>query len=309
MKHYFLSELNRDVSRIALGFWRAGGKSVSEIDALVRTALDCGIDFFDHADIYAGGEAESLFGQVLASQPSLRDRMTIQSKCGIIPGKEHPVFDFSKSHILSAVEGSLKRLHVDCLDSLLLHRPDALVEPEEVAEAFSLLRSSGKVRCFGVSNMNAAQISLLRKYLPFPIVFNQLQLSVVHCPLIDQGFQVNMTTDGAINRDGSTFDYLREHGIRVQAWSVLQARRGEGTFLQHPNYEFLNLRLSRYAAAYGISPAAVSVAWLLRHPAGIQPILGTMNPEHLRDAAKADSVTLSHGDWYDLYWAAGKILP
>ena len=309
MKLFQVKGLDKPASRIALGFWRAGDCTPDVLERLVKTALDAGVNFFDHADIYGGGASESLFGELLRAEPGLRGRMLVQSKCGIVPGPEHAWFDFSERHILEAVEGSLQRLHTDYLDSLLLHRPDALVEPAEVAAAFRKLHDAGKVRVFGVSNMNAAQISFLQKALPFPLVFDQMQMSIVHCPMIDQGFEVNMTTEGAVNRDGSTLDYLREHDIILQPWSVMQGLRREGTFLGNPKYEFLNRRLGRYAAQYGIPENALAVAWLLRHPAGFQPIVGTTSPEHLKELARAADVELSREDWYDLYWAAGKIIP
>ena len=309
MKYLHIENSDLLVSNLVLGCMRLPARSYREAETLVWSAVDAGVNFFDHADIYGNGEAETLFGRVLKANPSLRGRMLIQSKCGIVRGKNTAYYDFSKKHILEAVEGSLARLGVETLDVLLLHRPDALMDPMTVAQAFRELRESGKVRYFGVSNFNAGQLALLRNYAPYPILFNQLQMSVVHCPMIDAGLNVNRTNPEAADRDGSTLDYCRLNGITIQAWSVMMALAGEGTFLNHPKYGALNDTLETLGKEYGLAPNAMAVAWLLRHPAKIQAVAGTTSPEHLAELAAASEVRISREHWYDIYTAAGKIVP
>jgi predicted oxidoreductase len=276
-----------------------------EISTLIHTALDVGMNFFDHADIYGGGQCEAKFAEALDMNASLRQRMHIQTKCGIRKG----MFDFSKEHILEAVDGSLKRLRTDYLDVLLLHRPDTLVEPEEVAEAFTILHDSGKVHYFGVSNQNPMQIELLRKYVKQPLVFNQLQLSITNTGMIDAGINVNMENDASINRDGGILDYCRLNEITIQPWSPFQYGFFEGVFLDNPKFPELNQTIDRIAAAKGVTNTAIAIAWLLRHPARMQPIIGTTNPQRVKDVAKASDVTLSRQEWYEIYLAAGNKLP
>src|SRR5579875_2225158 len=191
--------------------------SLSKLEAerFVQAALEEGANFFDHADIYGGGECESIFAEAVHMTDDVRESVILQSKCGIRKG----MFDFSKEHILEAVDGSLRRLKTDYLDVLLLHRPDALVEPEEVAEAFDILESSGKVRHFGVSNQKPMQIELLKRYVRQPLVANQLQLSITNSTMISNGMNVNMENDSAVNRDGSVLDYCRLNNITIQPWS------------------------------------------------------------------------------------------
>lgn len=293
------------VSELSLGLMRIADMSKGDIAHLIHTALEEGIDFFDHADIYGGGQCEAKFAEALDMNPRLRETMYIQSKCGIRKG----AFDFSKEHILAAVDGSLERLRTDYLDVLLLHRPDALVEPEEVAEAFTMLQESGKVRNFGVSNQNPMQIELLKRYVQQPILFNQLQLSITNTGMIDAGLNVNMEIAHSIDRDGSILDYCRLHDITIQPWSPFQYGFFEGTFLGNPKFPELNQKIDEIAAQYNVTNTAIAIAWLLRHPAHMQPILGTTSPQRVRDACQASNVRLSRQEWYAIYLAAGNKLP
>jgi predicted oxidoreductase len=293
------------VSELSLGCMRIAEMSKPEIAQLIRTALDEGIDFFDHADVYGGGECEAKFAEALDMNPRLRATMYIQSKCGIRKG----AFDFSKEHILASVDGSLQRLRTEYLDVLLLHRPDALVEPEEVAEAFTLLQASGKVRHFGVSNQNPMQIELLKRYVKQPLIFNQLQLSITNTGMIDAGINVNMEISASVDRDGSILDYCRLHDITIQPWSPFQYGFFEGTFLGNPKFPELNQKIDEIAAQYNVTNTAIAIAWLLRHPARMQPILGTTNPQRVKDACAASAVRLSRQEWYAIYLAAGNKLP
>jgi predicted oxidoreductase len=273
-------------------------------ERFVKTALDLGANFFDHADVYGGGSCESLFADASASYP--RDKMFLQSKCGIRPGV---AFDFSKEHILASVDGILKRLKTEYLDTLLLHRPDALVEPEEVAAAFDALHNSGKVRNFGVSNQNPFQIQLLQKFVNQPILVNQLQLSVTNANMISVGLHVNMLDDAAVNRDSSVLDFCRLNDITIQAWSPFQFGFFEGVFLGDEKFSKLNAKIREIAEKYGMSDTTIALAWILRHPARIQPVTGTMNEKRLVDCAKAAEVALSRDEWYAIYLSAGNILP
>lgn len=293
------------VSEISLGCMRISGLSKKDANILINTALEEGVDFFDHADIYAGGKSEELFAQAIEMRPAVREKFIIQTKCGIRPG----CFDFSKEHILEAVNGSLKRLQTDYIDVLLLHRPDTLVEPEEVAEAFSILQSSGKVRNFGVSNQNPMQIELLNKYLNQKLIINQLQLSIMHTGMIDAGINVNMTVPGSFDRDGSILDYCRLHDITIQPWSPFQYGFFEGVFLDNDKFPELNKKIDELSEAKGVTNTAIAIAWLLRHPAKMQPIVGTTNATRLKDICKASNVTLSRAEWYEIYRAAGNKLP
>jgi len=300
-----ISNSDLTVSELSLGCMRIAEMSKADIAQLIHTAIEEGIDFFDHADIYGGGQCEAKFAAALDMNPRVRETMIIQSKCGIRQGS----FDFSKEHILAAVDGSLDRLRTDYLDVLLLHRPDALVEPEEVAEAFTMLQTSGKVRNFGVSNQNPMQIELLKRYVEQPLIFNQLQLSITNTGMIDAGLNVNMEIDPSIDRDGSILDYCRLHDITIQPWSPFQYGFFEGTFLGSPKFPELNRKIDEIAARYAVTNTAIAIAWLLRHPARMQPILGTTNPQRVRDAAKASGVRLSRQEWYEIYLAAGNKLP
>lgn len=292
-------------SEISLGCMRLAELSAKEASNLIQTALDEGVDFFDHADIYAGGKSEEVFARAVGMNPSVREKFILQSKCGIRSG----FFDFSKEHILASVDGILKRLSTDYLDVLLLHRPDALVEPEEVAEAFNALQASGKVRHFGVSNQNPMQMELLSKYLNQKIVINQLQLSITNTGMIDAGLNVNMEIDPSVDRDGSVLDYCRLKDITIQAWSPFQYGFFEGVFLDNPKFPELNKKINEIAAAYKVPNTAVAVAWILRHPAKIQTIVGTTNAGRLKDICKASTFRLTRPEWYEIYRAAGNKLP
>ena len=293
-------------SVISLGCMRMAGLDDNGVDAIMDTALSLGINYFDHADIYGRGHSEELFGAYLKRHPSVRDTITIQSKCAIHDGQ----YDFSKEHILEAVDGSLKRLGVDHLDVLLLHRPDTLMEPEEVAEAFDTLQSAGKVRYFGVSNHNLWQMELLKTAVKQPLIANQLQVSMTEAGMITSGMNVNMKNDDSVMHDGGLLEYTRIKNITIQTWSPLQYGFFKGAFVgSRELYPELNKALDELSEAYGVSPTAIAVAWLLRHPAKMQVIAGTMNPAHLSDLAAAADITLSHADWYKLYRAAGHTLP
>jgi predicted oxidoreductase len=305
MKSIPIANTDLNVSEISLGCMRISGLTNPEISRLIHTALDEGVTFFDHADIYGGGQSEAKFAEALELTPRLRETMRIQSKCGIRKGS----FDFSKEHILEAVDGSLKRLRTDYLDVLLLHRPDALVEPEEVAEAFTILQDSGKVKYFGVSNQNPMQIELLTKFVKQKLVFNQLQLSITNTGMIDAGINVNMEIDPSVNRDGSILDYCRLKDITIQPWSPFQFGFFEGVFLDNEKFPELNRSINQMAAAKGVANTAIAIAWILRHPARMQPIVGTTNAERLKDICKASDITLTRQEWYEIYLAAGNKLP
>lgn len=323
MKTYELAHTDLEVSRIAYGCM-ALGRRWGDIDAgtaaknttrIIETALECGINFFDHADIYAAGRSEELFGDVLRRDPSLRDRMIIQSKCGIRPAGTPNVtspgrYDFSYEHIVASAEGSLARLGIERLDILLLHRPDALMEPNEVARAFDELYRAGKVRYFGVSNFSASQMILLQHSLDHPLVANQLQISLLHHHLINEGVGANQT-GYAYDGPTGTLDHCRLQGVRVQPWSPI----ARGAFFDPPSdaselVQTLAKQVTAYAKARDTSKEAIALAWLLRHPAGLQPIIGTTNVERLTDSCKADAIELSREEWYTLFNVArGKPVP
>ncbi len=293
------------VPAIAMGCMRLADAKESP-DRVIGTALELGMNFFDHADIYGGGRCEEIFGEYLASRPSLRDKIVIQTKCGIRKG----YFDFSKEHILSSVEGSLRRLRTDHIDVLLLHRPDTLMEPGEVAEAFDALERSGKVRMFGVSNHNPMQIELLKTAVRQPIVADQLQFSIPESGLVTSGLNVNMKNDESVMHDGSALEYLRVKGITIQAWSPFQSGFFKGPFVgDREKYPALNAALDNVAEKYGVTPVAIAAAWILRHPAGMQVISGSVSPERMRAIAAAARIELTREDWYAVYRAAGFRLP
>lgn len=293
------------MSEISLGCMRLSNMEVEAIHALIQTALNCGINFFDHADIYGGGASESKFAKAIALSGIPRHKLLLQSKVGIRQGR----FDFSKEHILEAVNGCLNRLQTDYLDVLLLHRPDALVEPDEVAAAFDQLEASGKVRYFGVSNQNPMQIELLKKSIQQALHFNQLQFSVAHTGMVDQGINVNTLFGGATDRDGGILDYCRLHDITIQAWSPLQYGFFEGVFIGNEKFSELNRTIDALATQYAVSNSAIAIAWILRHPARMQPILGSTSKERVAAMAKASSIRLSREEWYAVYTAAGNKLP
>jgi predicted oxidoreductase len=290
---------------IAVGCMRINSLEKNEAERFVQTALEEGANFFDHADIYGGGTCEEIFADAIHMNAEIREKIILQSKCGIRKG----MFDFSKEHILESVDGILKRLNTEYLDVLLLHRPDALVEPEEVAEAFDILETSGKVRHFGVSNQNPMQIQLLKKFVKQPLVANQLQISITNANMISNGINVNMENDSAINRDGSILDYCRLNEITIQPWSPFQYGFFEGVFLGNEKFPELNQQIDEIAAKYEVTNTTIAIAWLLRHPAQMQPVIGTMNSDRLKDCIKASEVHLTREEWYSIYRAAGNILP
>lgn len=274
--------------------------------AVLTTAIENGITFFDHADIYGGGECESIFADALAQTEYKREDLFIQSKCGIVPGK---MFDFSKEHIIKSVEGSLKRLKMDYLDALLLHRPDTLVEPKEVAAAFDELEKAGKVKYFGVSNQNPGQIELLKKYVSQPLLANQLQFGIMHTGMIDRGTHVNMTDSGSVDHDGGILEYSRLNDMTIQAWSPYQYGFFEGVFIGNEKFPELNAKLEELAEKYQTTATGIASAWILRHPANMQVIAGTMTPHRIEEIAKASTIVLTRQEWYEVYLAAGNILP
>lgn len=293
------------VSQVALGCMRIADLSETEAQTYLCRTVEMGYNYFDHADIYGGGECETVFGKALAANKNLRDRIFIQSKVGIRKG----MYDFSKEYLLSAVERSMTRLGVDHLDALLLHRPDLLMEPEEVAEVFDQLYTSGKVGAFGVSNHSAAQIQLLQKYCDQKIIINQMQLSLAHGTLISSGANVNLDGHDGVNYDGYLRDYCRLNGITVQPWSPLQHGFISGTFMGNADYPELNSKLQELARKYGVTDTGIAIAWLLRLPEKMQPVVGSTNLQRLEDIAKASEIELSREDWYQLYLAAGYRLP
>ncbi len=294
-----------NASEISLGCMRIAGMEPSAVDTLLRTSLEAGINYYDHADIYGGGKSETVFAESIARLGIPRKDLILQSKCGIRRG----FFDFSKEHILESVDGILSRLNTDYLDILLLHRPDTLVEPEEVAEAFSTLKQSGKVNHFGVSNQNPAQIELLQASLPMKIEANQLQFSITNTGMIDHGLNVNMEIDPSVDRDGGVLDYCRLKKITIQPWSPFQYGFFEGVFLGNPKFPKLNEVLEAMGAEFGVSSTTMAIAWILRHPARMQPIVGTTSPERIKQVAQASEVNLTRPQWYEIYRAAGNTLP
>lgn len=305
MKYFNLASIQ--ASRVAQGCMRIGGLTPNQIDTLIKTDLECGINYFDHAYVYGGGSCERKFGDFIRENPSLRDQMYIQTKVGL----RDRIYDSSKDHIIKQTETSLQRFGVDYIDFLLIHRPDALVEPEEVAEAFDKLYSEGKVRHFGVSNHNSFQIALLNKYLgeDNPIVIDQLQFSVTNTTMVESGINVNVENEGAINRDGSVLDYCRLNNITIQPWSPFRYGVNEGVFIDNPKFPQLNAKLAEISARYNVTTTGMVISWILRHPANMQPIVGTVTPSRIREIAAASDITITRDEWYALYCASGKTLP
>lgn len=305
MKTMKLGSSTLEVPVVSVGCMRINSLDKTEAEHFVQTALELGANFFDHADIYGSGECEEIFADAIGMNASIREKIIVQSKCGIRKG----MFDFSKEHILESVDASLKRLKTDYLDTFLLHRPDTLMEPEEVAEAFDILENSGKVRHFGVSNQNPMQIQLLKKAVKQPIVANQLQLSITNANMISNGFNVNMENEQAVNRDGSVLDFCRLNDITIQPWSPFQYGFFEGVFLGNEKFPELNKQIDEIAAKYEVSNTTIAIAWILRHPAHMQPVIGTMNVGRLRDCCQATEIKLTREEWYSIYRAAGNVLP
>ena len=308
MRYIKFGERQKEVSEVVLGLMRISEMTVDQVEDLIESALEVGINAFDIADCYGHGKCEQILGEVLKRRPDLREKMWIQSKCGIRM-EEFTYFDFSKEHILEAVDGILERLNVDYIDSLLLHRPDALMEPAEIAEAFDLLKSQGKVIDFGVSNQNPMMMALIQKDVNQPLVANQLQLSAAFTPSFDAGFHVNMKQEAGIVRDSSIFEYCRLHDVVIQAWSVLQFDYFGGVFLGSEKYPELNQVLNRLAEKYHVSPSAIAIAWVLRYPAKMQAVIGTTKKARVAEAAKAAEIQLTRKEWYEIYLAAGNDLP
>ncbi|WP_261147108.1 aldo/keto reductase [Streptococcus mitis] len=308
MRYITLGQDDKELSEIVLGMMRIKDKSVKEVEELVETALSVGINAFDLADIYGRGRCEELLGLVLKNRPDLREKMWIQSKCGIRI-EEFTYFDFSKDYIIKSVDEILQRLKINHLDSLLLHRPDALMESDQIAEAFDLLYKQGKVRNFGVSNQNPMMMELLKKDVKQPLAVNQLQLSAAFTPGFESGFHVNMEDNQAAMRDGSIFEYCKLHDVVIQAWSVLQFGYFKGNFVGNEKFQALNQVLDRLAIKYGVTSSTIAISWILRYPAKMQAVVGTTNPKHLREVSQAANFSLTRKEWYEIYLAAGNNLP
>lgn len=292
-------------SQIILGCMRIiePGKNPVKV---IETAYENGINFFDHADIYGAGQCETVFAEALAQTSIRREDIYLQSKCAIRPGV---AFDFSKEHIIQSVEGSLQRLQTDYLDTMLLHRPDTLMEPEEVAEAFYELEKSGKVRYFGVSNQNPMQVELLKTAVKQPLLFNQLQFGLKHTEMVDAGLNVNIPNQASHMQDGSVLEYSRINKMTIQAWSPFQHGYFDGPFVGNDKFPELNKKLEEYAEKYNLTPSGIAIAWINRHPARMQTIIGTMTERRIEEVTNASDLVLSRDEWYDLYMAAGNILP
>ncbi len=306
MRNIDIKNSSLSLPEIVVGCMRLSEKSTSDMNHFIHSSIEQGAFFFDHADIYGGGKSEEVFGDAFSSDPSLkREDVVLQSKCGICKG----YYDSSKEHIIESVDGSLKRLKTDYLDILLIHRPDALVDPEEVAAAFDELKASGKVRNFGVSNHKPMQIELLKKYVEQPILFNQVQFSIPVSNIVANGMEVNMDTPGSFDHDGSVLDYSRVNDITLQAWSPYQKPNWQGCFIGASDYPELNAVLNRLAEKYNVTPTAIATAWILRHPAHMQVVTGTASEKRLNEIIGSTSIELTRPEWYELYLAAGHPLP
>ena len=309
MRYFTLPGTGLTVPTVVAGMMRIAEASDADIRTLVDAAFAAGIRFFDHADIYGGAphHCETRFAQALRLTPAQREDVVLQTKCGIVPGV---CFDFSRDHIVASVDGSLRALRTDYLDVLLLHRPDALVEPDEVARAFDELAGAGKVRAFGVSNHTPGQLALLQASVRQPLVANQLQVSITHCPAVAQGIAMNMSgQEQSISLDVGVLDYCQLHDVTVQAWSPFQSGFFTGVFFGSPDYPELNAVIDRLAGEHGVTPEAIATAWLLRHPAIGQVVLGTTTPARVTAAAAGAEVTLTRAQWYELFLAGGHVLP
>lgn len=298
-----------DVSEIVLGTMRIADMTIEQVEELLKTSLEVGINMIDTADIYGRGRCEEILGEVFKKNPGLREKFILQTKCGIRIEEKFTYFDFSEKHILGSVEASLKRLQTDHVECLLLHRPDVLMEPEEIAGAFNKLYEEGKVREFGVSNMNPMMISLLQEYVPEPFVANQVQMSCAFTPMFDSAFNVNMQNDSAVMRDGGILEFCRMNEMIVQAWSVLQYGYFEGVFLGSEKFPKLNEVIDRIANERGVTNTAIALAWILRCPGKMQAVIGTTKPSRVIESAKACDFELTKREWYEIYLAAGNKLP
>lgn len=307
MRELQLKQTNTKIPSIAVGCMRIDSMEIPALVQHIEFCVEQGLTYFDHADIYGGGNCETLFGKAFKETDVKREDIFVQSKCGIVPGV---MYDLSKKHILESVDGILKRLDMEYLDALVLHRPDALVEPEEVAAAFDELEKSGKVRHFGVSNQKPMQIELLKRYVKQPIEIDQLQLSIPCSNMITNGMEVNMASEGAVDRDGSVLDYCRLNDITIQAWSPFQYGFFEGVFIgNEEKYPELNAVLNELADKYNVLPSGIATAWILRHPAGIQMIAGSTSRKHMQEIIDGSHVTLTREEWYRLYLAGDHMLP
>ena len=307
MRTMKLGKTNLTVPVMALGCMRLAGADRKQAAEFIDTAMGLGLNFFDHADIYGGGKCETVFADLIREAGITRDKLLIQSKCGIVPGK---MFDFSKEHIINSVDKILTRLGTDYLDVLLLHRPDALMEPDEVAEAFNILEDSGKVRHFGVSNQDPYTMELLQRSLRQPLAANQLQLSITNATMISQPMNTNISDAKDPVLDNGVMNYCRLNNITIQPWSPFQYGMFEGTFMGNTEkFPKLNAKLDELAEKYGVANTTIAMAWLLRHPAKLQPVTGTINPKRIVDCAKAADITLTREEWYSIYLAAGYRLP
>lgn len=305
MKQLNLGQSGLMGSEVSLGLMRMADLGAQQAVAVLAAAVEAGINFYDHADIYGGGKSEEVFATAAKALGLKREDMVIQTKCGIREGQ----FDFSKAHILASVEGSLKRLQTDYVDVLLLHRPDTLMEPEEIAEAFSQLHHSGKVKHFGVSNFTPMQTELLQKYLDQKLIANQLQFGPMHTPLVDFGLTTNMAGEHGVNRTGEVLEYCRFKDITIQAWSPFAYSTSWTIFVDDPKHPHINDCLDQLANQYGVDKNAIITSWILRHPAKMQVVIGTMTPERITAIAKGTDITLSRSEWYQVYLAAGNKLP
>lgn len=307
MKQIDLGKSGLLASEIALGCMRMASLSEHEATMIIETAIQSGINFFDHADIYGKGASEEIFGRALKQTSFKREDVLLQTKCGIRP--DLGMFDFSKEHIIHSVEESLKRLQTDWVDVLALHRPDTLMEPEVVAEAFDYLHQSGKVKYFGVSNQTPMQMALLQKHIDQKLIVNQLQFGVMHTGMIDTGLNANMSNVASIDRDGGVLEYCRLHDVTIQAWSPYQYGFFEGVFLGNDKFPNLNAKIDELAGKKRVANTAIATAWILRHPAKIQTIVGTMNTNRLEQITEASEIELTRQEWYEIYRVAGNVLP
>lgn len=317
MKNVAIGNTNLEASAIALGIMRMVRLNVDDATNVLKTAVNAGVNFIDSADIYGVGKSEEIFGEALKKSGIKREDLIIQSKGGIIldPNKSDGEvvlgqrYDFSKAHLIEAVDGILERMQIDYLDFFLLHRPDALMEPDEIAAAFDQLQASGKVRHFGLSNCNPMQVELIQSAISQRLLVNQLQFGVMHTGPIDFGLHTNMSDAGSVNHDGEIIEYSRLHNMTIQAWSPYQWGAFQGPFIDNPKFPELNKALQSLATAKGVTKNAIATAWILRHPANMQVILGSMNEQHLKESITGADVELTKQEWYDIYMAAGNTLP
>ena len=317
MKTVKIGNTNFEASAVALGIMRMAGMETADAANTLEAAVDAGINFIDSADIYGGGQSETKFKEALKASGISRDQLFIQSKGGIIldPARSHDGlvfgqrYDFSKQHLIDSVDGILKRMGIDYLDSFLLHRPDPLMEADDIADAFDTLQREGKVRHFGVSNFNPQQVEMVQSWVNQRLLINQLQFNVVHSGMVKEGMHVNMIDDASIMRDGGIMEYSRRKNMTIQAWSPFNYGLFAGMYINDPKFKKLNDKLEELGKKYGVSKNAIATTWILRHSAKVQVLLGTMNPEHIKDSAAGADIDLTKQEWYDLFFAAGNDLP